>query len=66
MSKNQSNIQLNNYFFEDLISVPALMIAFLFRTVPPLLNPTRSSEDCVIPICSEERTEYIAGIEPKK
>ena len=65
MRKDQSNIQLNNYFFEDLISVPALMIAFLFRTVPPLLKPTRSSEDCFIPICSEDRTEYIAGIDPK-
>ena len=41
----------NHLFFVafDRISSPLIIHAFLFSTMPPLPNPTRSSEHCFIP-----------------
>ena len=46
----------------DLISSPGRIIAFLLSTTPPLLNPTRSSEHCLMPISSADSKLYMAGI----
>ena len=47
----------------DRINSPLIMHAFLFSTTPPLLNSTRSSEHCFVPISSAVRTLYIGGME---
>lgn len=60
------SVQTHRFFVAfDRISSPALIYAFLFSTMPPLLSPTRSSEHCFMPISSAVRTLYMAGMEPK-
>ena len=50
-------IQIIPHFLAfERINSPALIHAFLFSTTPPLLNPTRSNEHCLMPISSAVKT----------